>query len=503
MGWFVKMARPRGAFPKMFWPGVLVFLGFTVGPILAAEIFVDPLSAEKKEQDGSAARPWGSLPEAIARLSPGDVLSLRPGVYRQEQIRVTMDRVILRRDPAIPGVAVIDGGVPLHELRNQDAQGRQKTSHNGPFFLPAVEVTGQGVTLENLEIRHGYVGVSVRGEKGTVRACHVHHVGQHGIEVMSHAGRVEDCLVHDANLYNVNGQCLLSGKEPGKDRPNQNARKKINSPDPKRHGQNMDWGQGITFHGKYRGAWAPRGAVLRRNVVWNIWGEGIATYNASEVRMEGNAAFNIWRVAYYVQNADEVVLDRNLALYERDFRSQLGDGAMAVGFSFANEYPADHLRQSGGSGQSLVPDGSDLTFTRNISWRGDYAFHSGDNHRVGTRGGAWIRNNLFLFPAFAPCINLNGSVSGPLRITGNLLAREGLEKEEPGRFLALAEGIRARSKHNRMVQVDSTDPRVKMLDESVLNLGHTLDRTGADFRKELFSGLDTLRQLFADFRREK
>jgi hypothetical protein len=471
-------------------------------PARGAEYFVDARAAGREPRDGSALRPWSSLGEGLARLQPGDVLSVRPGVYRQEQVSVKQDRVRLRKDPSLSGAVVIDGGVSRHLLRNQDRAGRQKASDNGPHFRAVIEVNGHGVTLEGLEVRYGYVGISLRGQRGTVRGCHVHHVGQHGIEVTNDGGRVEDCLVHDANLYNVNGQCLVGGAEPGSGRPDQNTRKKINSPDPRRHGKNMDWGQGITFHGKYREAWAPRGCVIRGNIVWNIWGEGIATYNASDVRMEDNVAINVWRIAYYVQNADDVRLGNNLALYTPDFRARLGDGAMAVAFSFANEYPGDHLRQAEGPGQPWVPDGSNIILRDNVSWRGDYALHSGDRHLVGTRGGIWVKNNSFLLPAFVPCINLNSSVTGPVRIRGNLLAREGREKEEPGYFLFLEEGVRANLKKNRLVPVFPDDPRVKSIDESISSFGKNLEREGPDFRKKLFSGIDALRRLFFDFKRD-
>jgi hypothetical protein len=392
----------------------------------------------------------------------------------------------------VPGVVVIDGDVSLHELMNQDADGRQKTRDNGPFFHPAIMVTGNGVTLEGLEVRHAFMGISMRGERSTVRACHVHHVGQHGIEVMNHQGLVEDCIVHDANLYNVNGQCLVGGQDPATGAPNQNIRKKIASPDPARNGKNMDWGQGITFHGKYRGAWAPRGCVLRRNVVWNIWGEGVATYNASEVRMEGNAAINIWRVAYYVQNADSVTLEDNLALYERDFRAGLGDGAMALCYSFANEYPADLLRVESASQQPLVPDCSDVTLIHNISWRGDYALHSGDRNPVATCGAIRIENNLFFHPSLVPCINLNESVVGPVEIRGNLLAREGRESLEPGRLIALAAGINATLSGNRpYVPHDDADE----MDRAAERLARCAVEGGQ--QETLRGEIDSVRQRFA------
>jgi len=478
------------------------FLWLVAIPAVAAEIFVDAKSVGKSEMDGTAERPWATLEEGLAHLSPGDVLSLRPGFYRQEQVRVMIDRVTVRKDPAISGTVIIDGGVPLRELQNQDTKGRQKTENNGPLFRPVVQVNGKGVVLENLEIRNGYLGVSMAGEQGTVRGCHVHHVGQHGIEIMNHRGRVEDCLVHDANLYNVNGQCLQDGKEPGKERANQNARKTINSTDPNRHGKNMDWGQGITFHGKYRGVWAPRGCVLRGNLVWNIWGEGIATFHASDVLMEDNVALNVWRIAYYVQNADQVKLSGNLALYTSDFRTRLGDGAMAVCYSYANEYPAGLLRIAGNASAPLVPDGSDLLLAGNTSWRGDYALHSGDRHAIGTQGGVVVRENMFLLPAYEACINLNNSLVGPLRIQDNLLGRSGYDASNSGQFLALAGERREGVQGNCFVSLGSDDRDfLQGVDDSTLALLARAQKGGARSWHDLRTRIELLRRQFADWAR--
>lgn len=477
----------------------LVFLALSlVNTARGAEFFVDARATGQERRDGSAAHPWPRIADGVARLEPGDVLSIRPGVYPERQVRITQNRVRLRRDPATPGTVVIDGGVSLPELQNRDMRGRQKTSDNGPSFRPAVEVSGKCVTLEDLEVRNGFLGISMRGERGAVLRCHVHHLGQHGIEITADGGRVEDCLVHDANLYNVNGQCLAGGREVGTGRPDQNTRKKIRSPDPNRHGKNMDWGQGITFHGEYRGAWAPHGCVIRGNTVWNIWGEGIATYNASGVRMENNVALNVWRMAYYVQNADLVVLDGNLALYTRDFRALLGAGAMAVCYSFANEYPADHLRIAGGARQPLVPDGSVLDLLKNISWRGDYALHSGDRHPIGTRGGIAVRGNLFLLPAFAPCININASLIGPVRVGSNVLGRSGADPEDAGRFLSLAGGNGAVSRRNRFVCLGEDGPQfVRLVDEAVHVLLGRAENCGPGPDADLRPQIELLRRQFS------
>ncbi len=432
----------------MRYPAPALLLACVILPHLeAAEFFVDAQAAGRTTQDGSAAHPWSDLTHAVAKLAPQDVLSLRPGLYRQRQLTIAANDVWVRKDPAVPGVVVIDGAVPLNELMNQDEHGRQKTRDNGPYFDPLITVTGNGVVLDGLEVRHGFVGISVRGERAKILDCHVHHTGQHGIEVMNHHGLVEDCVVHDANLYNVNGQCLVGGVNPVTGQPDQNSRKKITSSDPARHGQNMDWGQGITFHGKYRQAWAPRGCVLRGNLLWNIWGEGLATYNASEVRMERNVVFNVWRMAYYVQNVDSATLDANLAFYDLAFRVRLGDYAMAVCYSFANEYPADLLRVAKGPDQPLLPDGSDLTLINNLSYGGNYALHSGDRHKLSTRGRIRVGNNLLIRPARAACINLDTSIAGPVELRNNLLVRA-TEETDASSFLNLAQGLAAECTDN-------------------------------------------------------
>jgi hypothetical protein len=439
----------------------------------AAEYFIDCNAAGRPVQDGSVAHPWSELAPAVGKLVPSDVLSIRPGRYRQGRLTVGVDDVRVRKDPAVPGVVVIDGAVPLHELMNQDEQGRQKTRDNGPFFQPVITVTGNGVVLEGLEVCNGFVGISMRGVRGQVLACHVHHTGQHGIEITNHHGLVEDCVVHDANLYNVNGQCLVSALDKATGRPNQNVRKKITSTDPARNGKNMDWGQGITFHGSYLRAWAPRGCVLRGNLLWNIWGEGLACYNAAEVRMERNVAFNIWRMAYYVQNVDAATLEANLAFYDRDFRGQLGSQAMAVCYSFANEYPADHLRSAAGAEQALVPDCSDLSLINNLSYGGDYALHSGDRHKLATRGRIRLGNNLLIEPTSAACINISTLSAGPAEIRNNLLIRSGDTPVADARFLRLSGGFTADCTDNYFHQPDAaTKSGIAALDRE---LGRVVD----------------------------
>lgn len=437
-----------------------VFVACAIVPHLpdlgAVEYFIDCHAAGRPIQDGSVDHPWSELAPAVAKLVAHDVLSIRPGIYRQSQLIIAVDEVRVRKDPAVPGVVVIDGEVPFHVLMNQDEQGLQKKRDNGPFFDPVIVVTGAGVVLEGLEVRHGFVGISVRGERGQVLACHVHHTGQHGIEITNHHGLVEDCVVHDANLYNVKGQCLVDGIDKATGWPNQNSRKKITSTDPARNGKNMDWGQGITFHGSYLQAWAPRGCVMRGNLLWNIWGEGLASYNAAEVRMERNVAFNIWRMAYYVQNVDSVTLDSNIAFYDRDFRRYLGAQAMAVCYSFANEYPADHLRIAMGADQALVPDCSELTLINNLSYGGDYALHSGDRHPLATRGRIRVGNNLLMAPVSAACINLNAVAAGPVEIRNNLLIRSGHHAAEQAGFLRLSEAFQAVCTDNAFQQRDAT-----------------------------------------------
>ena len=113
-----------------------------------------------------------------------------------------------------------------------------------------------------------------------------------------------------------------------------------------------------------------------------------------------------------------------------------------------------------------------------------------------------VRENMFLLPAYAPCINLNNSLVGPLRIQNNLLGRSGYEASNRGQFLALAgertEGVEG----NRFVSLGSDDSEfLRGVDDSTLALFARAKKGGARSWQDLRTRVELLRRQFADWAR--
>ena len=364
-----------------------------------------------------------NISQRLSEVQPGDVLLLAPGLYScTSGLILATDRVTLR-GPSGSSAAILDGGVSEDLLRNRDPQGNQLTRDNRMRYDPVLRINGQGVVVENLEIRHGHVGIQVNGTEGTVRHCHVHHVSQHAIELRADRGLAEGNLVHDAILYNMDGQCLSGGMRDGS--PDQNRRRPVLDAAGQPTKRHMDWGQAIQFHGKYRGAEIPTGGTIRDNLVWEIWGEGIAAYHAKGVTITGNLTLNAWRMAYYLQNVDGAELSDNVAVYDPGYRQRTRGLALQAGISLANEYEADLLRRNGDPGAPLIPDGEHLQVLGNTVYGAWYGIHSGDRSRM-NRGGLTatrIDGNLILMEVSQPGITLNEALLGPLVCTRNRVWR--------------------------------------------------------------------------------
>ena len=359
----------------------------------------------------------------VAELQPGDVLLLAPGLYPcPAGLTLAMDGVTLRGPPE-SAAAILDGGVAEDLLRNRDAQGNQLLRDNGMRYDPVLRLNGQGVVVENLEVRRGHVGIQVNGPDGTVRHCHVHQVSQHAIELRADRGLAEGNLVHDAILYNVDGQCLIGGLRDGS--PDQNRRRPVLDAAGQPTKRRMDWGQAIQFHGRYRGAEIPVGGTIRDNIVWEAWGEGVAAYHAKDVTITGNLMLNAWRMAYYLQNVDDADLSGNVAVYDAHYRERTRGLALQAGLSVANEYETDVLRRHGDGNAPLVPDGKHLQVLGNTIVGSWYGIHSGDRSRMNLDGVGTTRidHNVILMTAPQPGITLNAALLGPLTGTGNRVWR--------------------------------------------------------------------------------
>lgn len=197
--------------------------------------------------------PGSSLRSAINALAPGDTLYVHGGVYTE-----TID--IAQNDIKIIGVD--------NPKIQQSAVGTWGT---------LVRIRGNSVTMSGFEITGSdYMGLLLQGIGDAVSEMNVHHNGENGILITGNYSMVENSQVWQNCLSHYNGVITRSG-----------------------------WASGLTA------ARRPVGAVIRNNKVFQNWGEGLSTYEASETVIENNEVYDNWSTNIYVSDAQNITVSGN------------------------------------------------------------------------------------------------------------------------------------------------------------------------------------------------
>jgi len=220
---------------------------------------------------GTIASPWKTLNTAIAKLVAGDTLYVRGGIYVETiSIWVSGTAALPINILAYPGeLPIIDGQNTL------------------PSAMWGVLLGSDGnyINLSGFEVRNTFmgneaVGVMLSGHHNKVSKFNVHHTYNNGILIKGDYGIVEDSKVWQACYNNVNGNGggWASGLSAARDNLN-----------------------GITDN-----------AIMRRDTIFNNWGEGFSTYEANGTIMEDNVIYDNWQVNVYISDAPNVVFQRNI-----------------------------------------------------------------------------------------------------------------------------------------------------------------------------------------------
>lgn len=256
----------------------------------AASYYVSPSGNDLAA--GTFAAPWRTINASEDKLSPGDTLYVRGGTYRE-----TVSINISGTSTAPITVAAYPGETPV-----VDGDGVRPTLD----WVALVTLWGDYVHLAGFEVRntsaHQAKGVELMGRYGRVSRCYVHHTHQNGILIRGDGGIVEDSEVWEACRVNVN-HTSTTGWASGLS----SARDPVN---------------GITDN-----------AIIRRNVVHHVWGEGLSVYESSGALVEDNIVYDNGATNIYISDADNVVFQRNL-VYNSSNES-LGQATL----SLADEVP--------------------------------------------------------------------------------------------------------------------------------------------------------------------
>jgi hypothetical protein len=236
-----------------------------------------------------------TIQEGVRALAPGDTLCLHAGTY-VEAISVSASGT-----PAAP-ISIV--GYP-GEVVIVDGQSLYPTADWGAL----VSVSGNYVNLSDIEVRNSSaknaMGVVLIGHHVKVSRFNVHHTHQNGILIRGDYGVVEDSRVWQAAQANKPPNANTSGWASGLSA----ARDPTN---------------GITDK-----------AVIRRNTVFNNWGEGVSTFEANGTVIEDNVVYDNWASNTYISDASNVIFRNNLAY--RSANSLITNGLSDANLSLADE----------------------------------------------------------------------------------------------------------------------------------------------------------------------
>jgi hypothetical protein len=254
----------------------VVFLALQVNVAVAATTYYVSSSGNDNNNGTSLVTPVRTISNALrkARIS-GDTVYVMTGTY-SETVSITQSGITLS---AYTGnLPVIDGGTTLPKVN----------------WGVLIAVYGNYNTVSGFEVKNsninglheGGMGVQVLGHHNIISKMNVHHVWENGIMAQGDYNIVEDSRVWQTTRRNFNGVTRgwwASGLSAGR---NKSASALI---------------PGITSY-----------ATLRRNTVFNNWGEGLSCYEADHCILEDNIVYDNWTCNLYLSDAKNSLVQRNM-----------------------------------------------------------------------------------------------------------------------------------------------------------------------------------------------
>ena len=259
---------------------------FSIATILIvaiASLVVTPLSAQaacntyyvsttgSDSNPGTITSPWGTLKKATGKVVACDTVYVRGGTY-VEAININASGTA----SAPIKISAYPGELPII-----DGQGKYPTIS----WAPLVNLIGNYIVMSGFEVKntsnYNAMGVVLYGHHNRVSSFNVHHTYQNGIVIKGDYGIVENSSVWQASQVNVNGsstQGWASGISAARDPVNRITDK----------------------------------AIMRGNIVYANWGEGLSTFEANGTIVDNNVVYDNWSANTYISDARNVIFRNNL-----------------------------------------------------------------------------------------------------------------------------------------------------------------------------------------------
>jgi hypothetical protein len=226
--------------------------------------YVSPQGSDSNP--GTFARPWRTISKAADSVEPNSNVYIRGGTYN-EKVVINQSG---NRDMRIRFIAysnetpIIDGeGIPI----------------NGGGLI---SIHGNWVEINGIEVRNStYWGIGLFGEHDTVKNVFVHHSQRTGIYINGDYGIVQDSRIWRNSIMNE-------------------------------YGNSDEWSSGIATSRDYNDGITDY-PIIRHNVVWENWGQGINTHQSDNVTIEDNISHDNYINNIYIHDVTNVLCQRNFS----------------------------------------------------------------------------------------------------------------------------------------------------------------------------------------------
>jgi parallel beta-helix repeat protein len=240
---------------------------------LASNYYVSPFGND--DNLGSNDKPLKTITKGISYLKAGDILYVHTGVFKE---RIFIETSGTISSPII--ISAFPGEFPVIDGNGQ--------LPNGDWDY-LMELVGNYIEVSGFEIRNsntsgihlGGGGVILFGAHNKVSNLNVHHCWSSGIIAQGDYSIVEDCQVW---------QCALSNSEnPG----------------------SVNWGTGLSAARSSEDG-ITTNAILRHNIIFNNWGEGLSSFESEGTIIEDNVVFDNWSINLYISDTRGALVQRNM-----------------------------------------------------------------------------------------------------------------------------------------------------------------------------------------------
>jgi hypothetical protein len=343
---------------------LLILSVMSVGVLYSQTTFYIDSNTGDDANSGTRNKPFATFSRATAYLHAGDTLIVRGGTYHEW--------VQLNRRDGTPSRPIV---ITAYPGETPIIDGQNALPGNGNYGL--VQITAKYYYVAGLTIRNSNgLGAALLGTGNTLHGVHVHKTQSTGIGAYGDSSIVEDCLVHDVAMDNFEGYKY-------------------------RHGGS--WGAGITAA---RGGWSGDQytdyAILRRNVVHDVWGEGISSFEANHTLFEDNVVYDCYSTMLYLSNLQYGIARGNL-VYGTKVMANAQYGVRADGIRVGDETDYPSLND---------------TIYNNI------VYGVGQCMTTGSSGNGLIANNTFMNTTATSNVLLWGDTAGVWNYVNNVIVQE-------------------------------------------------------------------------------